>query len=410
MKPVTVSVVVVSRARPNALVRCLTGLSQLRYPAFEIIVVTDPDSVQKIATLGIADTLKVVTFDRPNISTARNIGIAAAAGDVVAFIDDDAVPEPSWLKFLCAPFAHKQVAAIGGFVRGRNGISFQWQAQTIGVDGHSTALDVDTDRPTVCQPNRSFAVKTQGTNMAFRRSVLVAMGGFDPAFAYFLDEADLNVRLTMAGYATAIAPRAQVHHGFHANDSRTERRVPKDLFEIGASWSVFLRKHCPLPLRDTVWKDHQNAEKRRALQHMINGELNPQDVRFLMRRLRDGYAAGAARPVEKLPPIASAGTPFQPFACARPQDSRLISGRVWQARTLRTKAAEMARQGHVVTLMLLSPTALFHRVQFHPGGYWEHRGGLFGKSDRDSRLFRLWSFRRRIQAETDTIKGLRMLT
>ncbi|MCB2152739.1 MAG: glycosyltransferase, partial [Rhodobacteraceae bacterium] len=59
---------------------------------------------------------------------ARNLGLAAAAGEIVAFIDDDAVPEPRWLARLTAPFADPGIAAAGGFVVGRNGISFQWRA------------------------------------------------------------------------------------------------------------------------------------------------------------------------------------------------------------------------------------------------------------------------------------------
>ncbi|MCB2123539.1 MAG: glycosyltransferase, partial [Rhodobacteraceae bacterium] len=68
---------------------------------------------------------------------ARNLGLAAAAGEIVAFIDDDAVPEPRWLARLTAPFADPGIAAAGGFVVGRNGISFQWRASCADSHGRS---------------------------------------------------------------------------------------------------------------------------------------------------------------------------------------------------------------------------------------------------------------------------------
>ena len=76
-----------SRAsRPEALARCLAALTLQDHP-LELVLVADPGAV------GIRPDLpaKRVAFDRPNISLARNLGLARAAGDVVLFIDDDAL-------------------------------------------------------------------------------------------------------------------------------------------------------------------------------------------------------------------------------------------------------------------------------------------------------------------------------
>ena len=92
MNHLSVSVVVVSRGRPDALKRCLLGIAQLQYPVFEVVIVSDPSGIKAAKSLPFAADLKLVPFDKPNISAARNLGIVEAAGDIVAFIDDDAVP------------------------------------------------------------------------------------------------------------------------------------------------------------------------------------------------------------------------------------------------------------------------------------------------------------------------------
>ena len=265
MTRTSVSVVVVSRARPDALTRCISGLAQVQYQPFEIIVVADPSGIEAVEKLDCAESLKLVPFDTPNISAARNAGIDVAAGDIVAFIDDDAVPEPTWLHYLIAPFEQSDVAATGGFVIGRNGISFQWKSRMINALGHTTPIEIPQDHATVLHPPKGSAVKTEGTNMAVRRDVLAALGGFDPAYHFYLDETDLNMRLAQAGHATALCPRAMVHHGFAASTRRRKDRVPADLFDIGASWAVFARKIIPETERRAHWAEIVRHERKRPI-------------------------------------------------------------------------------------------------------------------------------------------------
>ena len=78
----SVSVVIVSRGRPDALRLCLTGVAQLDHPVFEVIVVACPQGAAVVADRSDADRIKLVPFDEPNISAARNLGIAQAAGEV----------------------------------------------------------------------------------------------------------------------------------------------------------------------------------------------------------------------------------------------------------------------------------------------------------------------------------------
>ncbi|MEO0667675.1 MAG: glycosyltransferase [Pseudomonadota bacterium] len=403
-----VSVVVVSRDRPDALRRCLEGVAQLQYPTFEVVVVADAAGVAAAQRMPLADNLKIVPFERANISQARNLGISQAAGEIVAFIDDDAVPEPSWLSYLTDPFKKPEVACAGGFVRGRNGISYQWVARSVDARGMTEPVDISHSRVTVFKPKGGRAIKTEGTNMAVRRDVLVALEAFDPGFAFFLDETDLNLRIARAGHATAIVPRAEVHHGYAASPRRRADRVPRDLFDIGASWAVFQRKYVPERERLDHWHGLRQGERRRLVSHMVAGRLEPSDVRRLMRRLDQGYGQGLARHRGGAQVARSAASAFRAMP-VRAGPGIVLTGRVWQRARLRAEAAMRADRGERVTLILLSPTALFHRVEFRPEGYWEQSGGLWGRAERNEPLVRLQSFGKRVKREIRRVAEQRLI-
>ena len=404
----TVSVIVVSRARPEALRRCLLAIAQLQYRSFEVVVVACPQGVAVANASAALSEIKCIAFDEANISAARNLGLKHAAGDIVAFVDDDAVPEPQWLHHLVAPAARADVAAMGGFVRARNGISFQYKARTLDAQGTPQEVEIDPFQATVLVPPKGRAIKTEGTNMAFRRDVLVDIGGFDPAFRFFLDETDVNMRLAQVGHATALVPLAEVHHGFAASATRRQDRVPRDLFEIGASWAVFQRKYIPKADRPAHWRLQHTAERRRLLQHMVAGRLEPRDVRRLMNRLDAGYEDGQHRSFGAAQLPRHAMQPFRPVEFRR-REAKFTSVRGIRATAAIEAAVARVAAGSIETVLVLSRTALFHSVQFTLDGVWVQRGGLFGRANRDEPLFRFTTFRRRSQRERARIAAVRGL-
>ncbi|MHA6326321.1 glycosyltransferase family 2 protein [Roseivivax sp. CAU 1753] len=409
MEPLPVSVVVVSRDRPAALARCLTGLAQLDHPPFEVVVVACPAGLDAVRAHPRADEVKTVAYDQPNISAARNRGIAAAAGEIVAFLDDDAVPEPSWLARLAAPFALDTVAASGGYVIGRNGFSLQWGAASVDTLGEAHPLHLDGDAPITLHPREGRAIKTEGTNMAFRRDVLAGLGGFDPAYRFFLDETDLNMRLAKAGEVTALVPMARVHHGMDASTRRHADRTPRDLTEIGASKMVFLRHHAPEAMHDRAIAAFRAAQKARLAAAMQRGPLDPGDVIRLMRGLDRGIAEGRTRSIGTLAPLPRAASGFLPFTAAPGAAHRLIAGRRWSRARLETLARDARAAGQTVTLMSLSATALYHRLRFREDGIWVQEGGQFGRADRTEPLIRPASLRQRIRQETARLRPFRNL-
>lgn len=390
------SIVIVSRDRPAALARCLTGVGQLDYPAFEIVVVADSATLASLPA-ALAGRIKVAPCDLPNIAVARNIGIGLASGVIVAFIDDDAVPEPGWLAHLGAVLADSAVAAAGGAVRGRNGISFQWRGSMVDADARRRPLP-EGDAPVIVTQRPGLAVKTEGTCMAFRRDTLVAAGGFDPAFRFYLDETDLNLRLAATGARAAHVPLAEVHHGFAPSAARRADRVPLSLHDVGASLALFLRRH--RGQADPARLAEERIERRRALVgHMVAGRIEPRDVGRILATLDAGWAEGAARTLSG--PVAIPDPPpFLPFAHDPPLHGlRILSGRPSQARALRAAARAAVAGGERAAVYILSTTARYHRRVFDDGGFWVQTGGLFGRSDRGDPLVRWWRRTDRLQRE-----------
>lgn len=404
----TISVVIASRGRPENLIRCLSGIDGLIYPAFEVVVVACPLGCAALEQSRLAERVKIVPFDEANLSAARNLGIEAAAGEIIAFIDDDSVAEPTWLRFLVEPFNAPDIAAAGGFVRGRNGISFQWKAREVDACGRESALVVDETTFSTPDPAPGKAIKTEGTNMAVRRSVLAELGGFDESYRFFLDETDLNMRLQRAGWRTAIAPLAQVHHASAASERRKQDRTVIDLSEIGASTMVFLRRHAPEEEHGARLNEVLLEQKMRVFDQLRAGKLQKHEAEPILTGFRAGIEAGRDRELALLEPISAPSAAFQPFQPAR-DGSAILSGRIWQAKRLRREAARRADAGATVSLFILGPSIRRHKVRFS-NGVWEQNGGLFGRSDRTGPWFRIVGFARRLKQECARVGKTRGLT
>jgi len=396
----TASVIVVSRHRTAALLRCLASLCQQDHPAMEVIVVADPEALAAVQAAALPGRL--VAFDEANISAARNAGIAAAGGEVLAFLDDDAVAEPTWLSRLTAPFAAAEVVAATGFVRGRNGISWQWRAGEVDCFAQDHPLP---DQAAVYRGSEARAVKTQGTNCAFRAKVLRRVGGFDPAYRFFLDEADLNLRLASEG-ATAVVPEAEVLHGFAASARRRADRVPLSLHEIAASTAVFLRRHAGPAHLERGWLRLHAEQAARVAALGRAGRITAAEQVALMDSLAAGWAAGLARPLPNLLPLAETAD-FTPLPHGGPRPGKVFAGRIWQKTRLIAEARAHAEAGGIATVICLSPTARPHRVAFLESGIWLQTGGIFGQSLREGPRLRLVRFSTRIREEVARIAACR---
>jgi hypothetical protein len=237
-------------------------------------------------------------------------------------------------------------------------------------------------------------IKTPGTNCAFHAAALRQIGGFDPTYRFYLDETDVNLRIASLG-KTAVVPSAQVVHGFLPSDRRRADRVPKDLFEIGASSAAFLKRHAPAAL-EQGWSLLELEQRNRLLRHMVDGKLEPRDVGRLIGGLRAGWAEGLARIAPDLRPLNHQPQPFLRLQMQTSGQGRVFAGWSWARASLLQKAQEARADGHVVSVFLLSLGVRRHILSFSKDGFWIQRGGLWGLADRSGALPLGMNFAKRV--------------
>lgn len=107
------SVVVCSYNGAATIRDCMEGLQRLEYPNFEVIVVND-GSTDKLAEIVAEYPVTLISTPNKGLSSARNTGLHRAQGEIVAYIDDDAYPDPHWLQYLAYAYRTTAHAGMGG--------------------------------------------------------------------------------------------------------------------------------------------------------------------------------------------------------------------------------------------------------------------------------------------------------
>jgi glycosyltransferase involved in cell wall biosynthesis len=180
---------------------CLDGVLAQRYDDYEVIVVSD-GSTDATARLAAEHTgVRVIETPARGLAAARNTAMSAARGEVIAYIDDDASPDPDWLSHLANAFASGPWAAAGGpnVPPPGSGAVAQCVANAPGGPTHVLVSDAEAEH-------------VPGCNMAVRTEALKAIGGFDPQFHAAGDDVDACWRLMDSGRRIGFVPGAVVYH------------------------------------------------------------------------------------------------------------------------------------------------------------------------------------------------------
>jgi GT2 family glycosyltransferase len=251
--PGSVALIVPTSARRSQLRRCLASVGQLRGLDFEVIVVNNGPRDAEIDRV-VADAaeagmpVRCVNETRPGSSVARNRGIAETRADIVAFTDDDVVLDPDWLRWLIAPFSAADVGAATGMVLPLE-LEAPAQKRFEQLAGFSRGLTQRSFDLRSHDAERRFlypyagGVFGSGNSMAFRRSSIVALGGFDPALgagSRALAGADIDALsgVVLRGERLVYDPRSLCWHEHRKDDAELRRQI----FNYGVGFTAILTK------------------------------------------------------------------------------------------------------------------------------------------------------------------------
>src|SRR5439155_193637 len=235
-----ISVVVCTYNGARTIRDCFEGLKRLEYPDYEAIVVDD-GSTDATAAIARQYDCRLIQTENRGLASARNTGLVAATGEIVAYIDDDPYPDPHWLTYLAAMFLSTSHAAVGGpnLAPPGDGAIAECIARAPGGPVHVLLSDREAEH-------------IPGCNMAFRKSSLVAIGGFDPQFRAAGDDVDVCWQLEERGWTLGFSAAAMVWHhrrnsvrtywkqqiGYGRAEAMLERKWPKKYNGSGhARWA-----------------------------------------------------------------------------------------------------------------------------------------------------------------------------
>ena len=203
-----VSVVVCAYNAERTIQTCLEALEQVRYPNYEVIVVNDGSTDRTLEICRKFPSIRLISQENHGLSVARNVGLEAATGEIIAYTDADCDVDPDWITYLVHSFEITGQVAVGGpnLPPPEDALIPACVAVSPGGPTHVLIDDLEAEH-------------IAGCNMAFRADVLRDLGGFDAQYRAAGDDVDLCWRLQDAGHSIGFSPAAQVWH-FRRNTIR----------------------------------------------------------------------------------------------------------------------------------------------------------------------------------------------
>jgi O-antigen biosynthesis protein len=215
----TVTVIICTRNRPACLRSCLEGVKALDPPADEILVVDNTTGDAETEAIAGQFTARYVVEPAKGLSRARNRGLAESRTDIVAYIDDDALPRREWLGRLIAPFDDAQVAAVTGTIVAPD---------SSGDEGALEPPLMVNDKVVHWFEIATFGGLGLGSNMALRKSACAGWTVFDVRLGRggpieIADENFAFASLLSRGYTGVHLPAAIVTHPRQRHDTQAHR-------------------------------------------------------------------------------------------------------------------------------------------------------------------------------------------
>jgi GT2 family glycosyltransferase len=262
----TVSVIICTYNRAEFLKAALSALAKQRYRNFEVVVVNGPSTDQTDEVIEAwANRIKVAACPERNVSLSRNIGVSIAKGDVLGFLDDDAVPEPDWIEMHLSAMKRLGAVGTGGPIRNPDGMTFQCRRL---VANSLADVRLTFDRALDEPLQSDWRVTLTGTNLFIQRRAVIAVGGFDENFRYFLDETDILRRIALQGGQLGFTRDAEVQHYRGENIVRSVQTSVPDYSTILSSLAYYCLRHRRPGAADDRINDRIVRELQKLARHL----------------------------------------------------------------------------------------------------------------------------------------------
>ena len=200
-QPPMVSVVICAYNAERTMEACLKSLRELDYPNYEVVIVDDGSRDRTAEISARYPEFRLIRQPNKGLSVARNVGMTAARGEIIAYTDSDCVVDPHWLRLMVGAMTANGFDACGGpnYAPHEAGRIEACVSASPGAPCHVLTAE---DR----------AEHLAGCNMVFRKAVLQQIGGFDPQFTAAGDDVDICWRALDAGFTLGFCPAAFVWH------------------------------------------------------------------------------------------------------------------------------------------------------------------------------------------------------
>lgn len=229
-----VSVVICTLSERESLIDCVQSLLGQTVKPYKIIVIAVSNSQDAASRLvSRFPGVEVVNFKRRNLAEARNLGVdLSKEAEIVAFIDDDTVAQPSWLHQLVASFEDDELGVVGGSVVNQWDNSVEIQVEENDAIGRAR---VHKGQVIKSSGYRYWIPVPKGSNFSVRKVCWSQIGGFDNFFSAWKEETDFTHRAVAAGWSVTINREAMVTRPYNANKNRRKNLHPHTLAQRFAS-------------------------------------------------------------------------------------------------------------------------------------------------------------------------------
>lgn len=380
------SVVINTYNRAASLRQTLLSLRYQTCRDFEVIVVNGPSTDETEEVLAeFAGAVRSGRCPELNLCKSRNLGIEMASGDIVAFIDDDAIADPGWVDAILRGYDAPRVGGVGGLVYDHTGYTLQYRRSDCNRLGGARW---DVESPCFAQTIRGADpfVYLQGTNCSFRRECLEQIRGFDEEIEYYLDEVDVCMRVIDCGYVVRYTDRAIIHHKYLPSHLRDEKRFLRQPYSVVKNRTYFALQNTRsrLPIMETVELCRRFGDdfRRSGRKAVSAGTITKEEFKEYEQQIWEALITGIDHGLHcnrKTRDIAPArAREFRPYPTLVPAGKRLNLCLVSQespsaggiGRFSWDLAEGIAGQGHEVHMVTTSEN--HNRVDFEQG-VWVHR-------------------------------------